>query len=79
MRNFFGLCAYLVTPKGARRLLELCFPLDGRPIFYGQLGRAMVAWTIDARMNDHLGEIGAYVCAPPLAMATNDAASSAKT
>lgn len=77
--NFFGLCAYLISPQGARNLLKHCFPLDGRLIFIPGLNRNIVAFTLDSRINAHLAALQAYACIPPLVLPSNDAATSAKT
>jgi glycosyl transferase, family 25 len=75
---FFGLCAYLVSPAGARRLLDACFPLDDRYVMIKSLARLMRAQTLDFRINDHLAELAAYAAIPPLALPDNDPVRSAK-
>ncbi len=76
--NFFGLCAYVLSPQGARRLLDLCFPLDDRAVFVEALGHKVWVTTLDGRINTHLEEIAAYAAIPPIALPDNHAARSAK-
>ena len=78
LANFFGLCAYLLSPAGARRLLDLCFPLDNRVIHVDSSERPIGVSTLDGRINAHLAEIVAYAAVPPIALPDNDAASSVK-
>ncbi len=76
--NFFGLCAYVLSPAGARRLLGVCFPLDDRYVMIESLVRLMMITTLDGRINAHLAEIRAYAVVPPIALPDNDTARSAK-
>jgi glycosyl transferase family 25 len=78
LTNFFGLCAYMLSPRGAQRLLELVFPLHGRPIHIQSLGRRLRTRAVDVRTNAHLGQVKAYACIPPLAIPSNDIALSTK-
>lgn len=76
--SFFGLCAYVLSPAGAKRLLDLCFPLDDRTIFVESLGRKIGVTTLDGRINTHLAELNAYAAVPPIALPDNYPARSAK-
>jgi glycosyl transferase, family 25 len=76
--NFFGLCAYVLSPAGAKRLLDLCFPLDDRSVVIQSLDRRVGVSTLDGRINCHLAEIGAYAAIPPIALPDNHSARSAK-
>ncbi len=78
LTNFFGLCAYVLSPRGARNLMERCFPLDGRSIFIRSLSRNVIAGTLDTRINDHLASLNAYACIPPLCLPDNSPAVSTK-
>ncbi|HYH10463.1 MAG TPA: glycosyltransferase family 25 protein [Thermoanaerobaculia bacterium] len=55
-----GLCGYAVTARGARRLLEVCFPLT--------------ATSIDGTINRKLQEglLTTLIALPPLVMSAND-------
>ena len=73
--NAFGICGYAITPRGAQRLLERCFPMDSRPLHL--LGhRPMRVFGIDAMMNAFYGSLDSYVCFPPLVMTPNERAAS---
>jgi glycosyl transferase family 25 len=79
LMNFFGLCAYLVSPRGAKTLLKLAFPLDGTPIAIRSLrGRVLKTMSLDIKLNVCLPSIKAYTCLPPLALPSNDIATSTK-
>lgn len=71
----WGILAYVVSPAGARRLLDLCFPLrsDQMLILFGD-GRAIPAYGIDGLMNRALQreELVAYCAIPPLAISPNN-------
>jgi hypothetical protein len=68
----------VLSPRGALNLLDCCFPLDSRSIFIRSLGRALVAYTLDTRVNAHLPALKAYACIPPLVLPDNSAAASTK-
>lgn len=80
LNNAFGLCSYLVSPQGARKLLSL-FPLDNRmvripgnrPRFGKEEFRCR---TLDMTVNSLYAQMGAYVAIPPLALPLNDQATS---
>ena len=63
--NFcFGTSAYVINPTGAKKLKELCFPLDNRVINMPFLNNLM-CYTIDCMMNSIYKDILAYVCIIP--------------
>lgn len=68
----FGLCAYVVSPKGARRLLECCLPLRAQE--YQQLGldRMVRNVGIDVVTSYYFSQLEAYGAFPPLALSPND-------
>ncbi|GBQ86382.1 glycosyltransferase family 25 protein [Asaia krungthepensis] len=68
----FGLCAYAISPKGARRLLECCLPLRAQE--YQQLGldRMVRNVGIDVVTSYYFSQIDAYGAFPPLAISPND-------
>lgn len=72
----FGLCAYVVSPKGARALLERCLPLRAQE--YQQLGldRMVRNVGIDVVTSYHFRQLNAFGAFPPLAISPNDKASS---
>jgi len=72
LNNAFGICAYLISPKGARILLKRCFPLESRMIDVPALRRKVLAQGTDYIMNAHYREMHAYLCFGPLVMVAND-------
>ncbi len=70
----WGALAYAVTPKGARLLLERCFPLRAVGVHIHAEKRVVQANGIDGLMNWAIqqGGLRAQVCYPPLAIGPND-------
>jgi hypothetical protein len=68
----FGLPCYTISPQGARRFSELCFPLRRECIPVPSLGWNLRNANIDALMNKHYGSLTAYVAIPPLVWTEND-------
>lgn len=67
----FGLCAYSISPAGARQLLERCFPLrDGESRSPG-LRRIVPNLGIDLVMNSHYPDLRCFLAYPPLAVSPN--------
>jgi GR25 family glycosyltransferase involved in LPS biosynthesis len=77
LHNLFGRCAYAVSPKGAQRLIEGCFPLNMRAVGVPGLPTGLLfPHSGDGVMNGLYREMSAYVCLPPIAMPANDKAAS---
>lgn len=72
----FGICGYAITPRGAQRFLERCFPMDKRTLHLLGFPPVRVSG-IDSMMNAFYGSLDAYVCFPPLVMTPNEQATSA--
>lgn len=72
----FGICAYLISPKGAETLTKGCFPLEHHkgPIIGNRL--RMTVSTLDIKMLELYGGMGAYACIGPLALSPNDPSTS---
>jgi len=63
--NFsFGMSAYVINPNGAKKLRDLCFPLENR-ILYVPFLQKIMSFTIDCMMNTIYKDILAYVCIIP--------------
>jgi len=63
--NFcFGASAYVISPNGAKKLKESCFPMDNRSINIPFLQK-FNCYTIDSMMNSIYKDILAYVCIIP--------------
>lgn len=68
----FGNCCYVVSPAGAKKLIEGVFPLSKRLVPIPGLNAVLRANSKDALMNEQYPKIAAYVCVPPLALPIND-------
>ena len=76
LNTSFGTCAYVVSPAGARKLLDKCYPLSWTRRRIRQLNIILRAMTADALMNSHYPDMAAFMSVPPLAIVPNDKASS---
>lgn len=72
----FGTVAYTVSPRGAQRLKQCCFPLLKEYILISGLNRKLLNIGIDVVMNKWYPHLQAYVAFPPLVMTKNDKAAS---
>lgn len=70
----FGIPAYSVSPAGARKLLEWCFPLCDLDVYFWGLNRYLPNNGIDIVMNSFFREpdVSAWVSFPPLVITAND-------
>lgn len=71
----WGTIAYAVSPAGARRLVQSCFPLSSARGVSTQMARRRVAVrALDGMINLalHDGRVHAVACLPPLALSPND-------
>jgi len=68
----FGVVCYSISPKGARRLLALCFPLRNKSVVVPSMRWRLPNATIDAVMNKHYRDLSSYVSFPPLVWTEND-------
>ncbi len=72
----FGPCGYVISPAGARKLIEKCLPMDNRPVHIEPENRSFPAYSIDCMMIAAYSQIDAFMCFPPLVMTPNDQATS---
>ncbi len=72
MRYAFGLVCSSISSKGARILIDSCFPLKNEQIPLPGLRRVLGNFTLDMLMNKYYSKIKAYACYPPLVMTLND-------
>ncbi|GBQ11451.1 glycosyltransferase family 25 protein [Swaminathania salitolerans] len=72
----FGLCAYVVSPRGARRLLARCLPLRAQEYQQRGLERMVRNVGIDVVTSFHYATLNAHAAFPPLAISPNEKASS---
>lgn len=72
LQHAFGLPAYLISPRGAARLLAEVAPLRSVPLKIGR-GVPMVETSgVDGLMNLFYGRMDSWVVNPPLAVALNN-------
>lgn len=71
----FGVGGYLISPRGARRLLSSCLPMDDRSIL-SPMGNLILVSAIDGMMNFAYGRMDAYISIPPIVWSANDPATS---
>ncbi len=69
--EFYGICAYTISPAGARFLLDHCFPLRPETLFSHGLGRTLPNYGIDVAMNKFYGAMRSVAAFPPLAVTMN--------
>lgn len=72
-----GIGFYSISPKGAQKLIEACFPLKGLPARYAaDTDREWYNGALDVEMSRHYASLQAYVSYPPMAVMINDSANS---
>ncbi|AOI89455.1 glycosyl transferase [Burkholderia pseudomultivorans] len=69
--EFYGICAYTISPAGARFLLDRCFPLQPEALFSHGLGRTLPNYGIDVAMNKFYAAMRSAAAFPPLAVTMN--------
>jgi GR25 family glycosyltransferase involved in LPS biosynthesis len=73
----FGPAGSLISPAGAKRLLELCFPMDNRRVQIEALGNRMLPTIgLDGMANSVYRFMQAYACFAPLVVPRNNNATS---
>lgn len=72
LKHAFGICGYVISPKGAADLLRRCFPMDNRMLHFRATNRKFPVFSIDAMMNLFYQRLDAYVALPPLVLPHND-------
>ncbi len=72
MLKSFGLCCYWVSPAGAKKLLETCYPLTQEGTDIPFMKDKWPGSAIDGRMNAFYPSMTAFVTRPFLAFSPND-------
>jgi GR25 family glycosyltransferase involved in LPS biosynthesis len=72
LRAAFGTCGYLVTPEGARKLIQSTVPLSDRIINPPGVPWRMKAFTMDSLLNEIFYKTQSYVSFPPLVYVENN-------
>ena len=71
LEQAFGLLAYTVSPAGAARLIEKCFPQRPQEIFLAAYGRYLRNVGVDVSTAAVYGQLRSLACFPPLAVSPN--------
>ena len=66
----FGLCGYAITPRGAHRLSNLCFPMTDRIVHLAG-HPPMKVYGLDSMMCAFYSHLDAFVCFPPITVSPN--------
>lgn len=72
LNNVFGSHAWIVSPKGAKKLIKDCFPLNVQPINVPLFVNSLIGISFDRRWNSILGILNARICIPFLALTPNN-------
>jgi hypothetical protein len=64
--------AYTISPKGAAKFKQACFPLRNFQLKILLINNPIRNRGIDSAMNKVYGELGSYVCFPPLVISKNE-------
>ena len=72
LNNMYGMPCYAISPKGAKILLDKCFPLKNIVHYVPALKKDVETFTLDCVLNVHYSSIKAYACLPPIAVVPND-------
>jgi GR25 family glycosyltransferase involved in LPS biosynthesis len=78
LHTSFGYMACTISPAGARRLLQGCFPLKEKLISIDAYHRSIISYGLDvAAVECHQQrDSKSYVCFPPLAISKNESETS---
>ena len=78
LKKAFGLCCYLITPRGAKKLVERLFPLRTDGVFVPFVSHLVMQAGLDRRMNALYEEMDAFIATPFLAYTPHDNESAPK-
>jgi glycosyl transferase, family 25 len=71
LERAFGLPAYTVSPKGAAKLLPLCFPQRQQSVWLPVFNRSLENIGVDVATNAAYPRTQSFACFPPLAVTPN--------
>jgi glycosyl transferase, family 25 len=71
LERAFGSMAYTLSPAGAAKMLDLCFPQRGYSVWIPVFDKYLPNVGIDVSMNAAYPKIGSFACFPPLAVTPN--------
>ena len=72
----FGTPCYTISPEGARRLQQLCVPIQAAPVFVPLIQRLYPNKDISCSLLAAYAQINAFASFPPLVVTRNDHATS---
>lgn len=72
----YGTPAYAITPRGAQKFIDLCFPIEDRKVVFPLTNKSYLMTGIDMAMSQAFPKTQSYVAFPPLALSPNDHATS---
>ena len=67
-----GSVAYTISPKGAEKFKNLCFPLKNFSTFFPIINKNIANYGIDIAMAHYYSQTSSFVCFPPLAITKNE-------
>jgi GR25 family glycosyltransferase involved in LPS biosynthesis len=68
----FGIFSYTISPKGAKKLKSLCFPITNFLFSFPLLNKKIQNKTLDSVMNKFYNSLNSYICFPPLCITKNE-------
>ncbi len=71
LHKALGLAGYIVSPRGAQRLLSWAWPLRTLPIEVQDLP-LRICYSLDGQLNSLYPKMNAWVCFPPLVLGQNN-------
>lgn len=71
LKHAFGTSGVLLSPRGAKKLLEICLPLDNREIAINGLKPPFYSYSIDGQFNDAYTKLNAFAVVPPIGVVAN--------
>jgi glycosyl transferase family 25 len=71
LEKAFGLPAYTLSPQGAAKLLQLCFPQRPLSVWVPLFNRHLSNVGVDVAANAVYPQVQAFACFPPLAASPN--------
>ena len=72
----FGLAGYILTPKGAKKLLSLIKKFENIPSQIGRGIPSLNVWSLDGMMNSSYCKLNSFITIPPIIVGTNDQSTS---
>jgi glycosyl transferase, family 25 len=71
LERAFGLPAYTLSPRGAAKLLDLCFPQRQEPVWLPVFSRFLANIGVDVSANAAFPQTQSFACFPPIVVTPN--------